>query len=169
MMKRILIAAALVLCAIAASPLILHGGEPGSEAAAPAPVAEPAPAPVAEPQTDEAQAGGEHAADEVGGGLIAGVLPVFLHDVETYTVTVHDGAEGPALRVVPKTGFHVNTLYPWKYQAADKTYKKDDFQLTEEQATLTLTAGQDGELRFSVCNDETCLIEKIAVTTVEPQ
>lgn len=101
-------------------------------------------------------------------GLGAAVAPLFSHDVETYTVTVTAGASGNELSVVPKAGFHVNTLYPWKYQSPDKTYKRDEFELTEERAALSLVAGEDGELRFSVCNDQTCLIEKVAVTVAAP-
>lgn len=99
---------------------------------------------------------------------------VFELDHESYSVALTPSEEEGAelnLSVLPKFGFHINVDYPWKLTLSDSdatVYKKAEFSLTEEEAALLLANAEvEGELKFSVCNDATCLVETVSLTTAE--
>jgi len=154
--KRFTLIAAVLVAGLVTAPYALFADEPQI-----AESAEDTDTP-AEPTADETAPEPEE--EPVAPKPTQAAAPIFEHDVEHYNVSVVR-ADGDALEiaVVPKTSFHVNTLYPWKYEATSTTYQKDAFELTEERASLAVPSAEGGELRFSVCNDDTCLIEKVAV------
>lgn len=89
---------------------------------------------------------------------------LFEHDGDKYRVVVTKTDEDVELSVVPKGIYKVNIEYPWKYKVdGEDKFKKDSFDLTEARAALAMGEATDGELRFSVCSPETCLIEKVKV------
>ncbi|MDX9719212.1 MAG: hypothetical protein RBU37_00590 [Myxococcota bacterium] len=72
--------------------------------------------------------------------------------------------EATRLQVRPKGSFKVNLKYPWRFVGATQSIGKDAFTLTEQSALLKLPSQElPGELRFSVCDEHQCLLEKVQV------
>ena len=64
-------------------------------------------------------------------------------------------------------GYHCNTLYPWKVKVTDKTYtKKDAAKFAEDGVVFKIAPVKDqkAELKFSVCNDQQCLMETASLS-----
>ena len=55
--------------------------------------------------------------------------------------------------VTPKTGWHINLLYPWKLTVGDTKLDKSKFQLTEASASVEAPKGS-GKLKGAVCQGE---------------
>lgn len=154
-MKKLLLSTLTIACVVLMAAPVLLAGEPE----------EPKP-PTQDTPQDGAQ--GEEAPP-------AEAAPVyFSQDHASYTVQLAGDAE-PAnllLTVVPKPGFKVNVAYPWKFTQGESTLKKDAFQLTEKLSTLQLAEtspeGLTGVLRFSVCNETACLVEKVEIAAAAP-
>ena len=65
-----------------------------------------------------------------------------------------------------KSGYHCNTLYPWKVmvegpESQKKTYKKKEAKVfTKEKVIFEVPRikGQKAKLKMSVCNDKQCIM-----------
>lgn len=74
------------------------------------------------------------------------------------------------LRVEPTTGFKINEEFPWQLQVGEAQIGGGDAERFDEDAVeMALPTPQDaegsveGQLRFSVCNDTTCLTPRETV------
>ncbi len=78
------------------------------------------------------------------------------------------------ISVKGKSGFHCNTLYPWKLTMTDgkaekKILKKQDAKKFEKDSVVFVvpyTAGSkvSVKLKFSVCNDKQCIMETVSLS-----
>jgi hypothetical protein len=150
-------------------------------AAACTPTAAPAPAAPAE------------AAASAGGSAAAPTDPPAEAAADEVTHTVTTAVEGSGAdralvaTVTPAPGFHCNMEYPrWQVQIADdapalagaRASRDDAPVFTEEAVTFRIPVPADatpgdvaGQVRFSVCNDEACLMptEPVAWTLAAAQ
>jgi hypothetical protein len=173
-------AAALVLiaCKREAPPAGEDARVPTVEAAAPA--APPTPAAATQPAAVEAAASDAPATAPAMPGAQAGSSR---YDEAKFTVEARPsgsyaaGKEG-ALEIVldAKPPFHTNQQYPYKFKAKEgpgvkfpqPVVGKDGAKLEPQRVTMRVPftpdgAGQrtvNGQFAFSVCTDETCLMEK---------
>lgn len=114
----------------------------------------------AEPQTSEHQSAGAEQSDEH-----------FAIDTQTNETQL-------SVEVTPRNGFKINTEYPWQLnfvnapEGAPATLSSAD-AATLDEATARFEVErevfgdreeQQAELRFSVCNDETCLLKTKQIT-----
>lgn len=74
------------------------------------------------------------------------------------------GADGQLMaEVVPGAGYDINLEYPWKLTVGDAVQGMDDAVVFDAKRarfavpSSSAAAPINGELRFSVCNDKTCL------------
>jgi hypothetical protein len=63
--------------------------------------------------------------------------------------------QGGKVVVVAKSGWHINTKYPWKLVMGDKKLTKSEFTLTDTKATVAAPKGS-GKLRGGVCSGAQC-------------
>ena len=66
-------------------------------------------------------------------------------------------------------GFHCNTMYPWKLtvkngNGKETVYKKKDAKEFGEKGVSFLVNGTEGTLKFSVCNDQQCIMKTEKLT-----
>lgn len=63
--------------------------------------------------------------------------------------------------VTPKRGYRVNVDYPWILSVGDNSQdKRQAVEFSEKKARFVVSeeaAGAEGQLRFSICNNNTCL------------
>lgn len=82
-----------------------------------------------------------------------------------------DVAEGSlTLRVEPGSGFKINEEFPWQLQVAERSLgAADALRFDEDVVEMSLAVPEgasgavEGQLRFSVCNDTTCLTPRETV------
>lgn len=80
-------------------------------------------------------------------------------------------AEGSlTLRVEPGSGFKINEEFPWQLQVEERSLgSADALRFDEDAVEMSLAVPEsasgavEGQLRFSVCNDTTCLTPRETV------
>ena len=106
------------------------------------------------------------------------------YEVEATVSSVHAGQEGtPSFQVTPQNGYKWNEEFPARVSVkvsdgavasiSKKEWLKGDFRKAQEarRVAIPYLAGRVGktemtvEARFSVCDDERCLIESKTLTT----
>ena len=68
-----------------------------------------------------------------------------------------------------KSGYHCNTMYPWKLTVKDKNgketvYKKNDATAFSEKNVIFKAVGTTATLKLSVCNDQQCIMKTENIT-----
>jgi hypothetical protein len=81
-------------------------------------------------------------------------------------VTVTKKANIVSITAKGKSGYHCNTLYPWKLTvdgpaAQKKTYKKTDAKTFSKEKVVfevPFIKGQQAKMKMSVCNETQCIM-----------
>lgn len=88
-----------------------------------------------------------------------------------WTVDTRVDADGRLVaEVIPGPGYDINLEYPWKLTAGEQTQGMDDADVFDKKRARFVMAAPGepgpvtGELRFSVCNDATCLTPRETLT-----
>lgn len=89
-----------------------------------------------------------------------------------WTVLTSVDDEGRLItEVTPKRGYRINVDYPWKLTVDESTQNQGDAAAFDEKKVRFVSSTQadagsvvEGELRFSICNDATCLTPREKVT-----
>lgn len=84
-----------------------------------------------------------------------------------YNVTVEVQGGKVVITAKGASGYHCNTMYPWKLTAGDKIYSKKDAAKFAEDAVVFKIAPvkeQKAVLKFSVCNDAQCIMETASLS-----
>jgi hypothetical protein len=86
------------------------------------------------------------------------------------TRQIENRAENAIVKTSGKTGYHCNTMYPWKLtidsQDETKVYKKEDaVEFSERSVVFKVQCKKNCKalLIFSVCNDKQCKMEKVEI------
>lgn len=87
-------------------------------------------------------------------------------DASEYKVTIEKKGDTTKIVTEGKSGYHCNTLYPWKLTIGEKqkerVYKKRDAsEFSEKRVTFSIPKkeGTTGILKLSVCNDKQCIMK----------
>ncbi len=87
-------------------------------------------------------------------------------------IKVEKTKETVKITATGKSGFHCNTLYPWKLTVESgnnqqKVYKKEDAKsFTQRKVVFEIpySKGESGKLKLSVCNDVQCIMHEEKLT-----
>lgn len=102
--------------------------------------------------------------------MTAATLPAYSGDAtknkKELTVKVTQTPSTVTVTAKGKSGYHINTLYPWKLivegpKGEKKIYKKQDAkQFSEKTVVFEVphVKGQTAKLKMSVCNDTQCIM-----------
>lgn len=88
-----------------------------------------------------------------------------------WTINTSVDADGQLVtEVIPSPGYDINLEYPWRLTVDESNQGMNDAEVFDEKRARFVTAttaeagsAVEGELRFSVCNDATCLTPRETV------
>lgn len=89
-----------------------------------------------------------------------------------WTINTSVDADGQLVtEIIPSRGYDINLEYPWRLTIDEASQGMDDADVFDKTRArfVSATASEagstvEGELRFSVCNDATCLTPRETVT-----
>lgn len=81
-----------------------------------------------------------------------------------YEIAVKKNKDKFDVTTVGRSGFHCNTMYPWKITTRSRNgketiYKKKDAKVFGETSVSFLVDGTEATLKLSVCNDQQCVMK----------
>lgn len=85
-------------------------------------------------------------------------------EAKEYEIAVKKNSGKFDVTTVGRSGYHCNTMYPWKIttrtnNGKEKIYKKKDAKVFGEKSVSFLVDGTEATLKFSVCNDQQCVMK----------
>lgn len=99
-------------------------------------------------------------------GALAGDKTAAGKETKAFSVKVEKTAAAIMVTAKGESGYHCNTLYPWKMTVEGPggqqlVYRKQDAKVFSEKAVvfeLPRAAGQKARLKMSVCDEKQCLM-----------
>jgi hypothetical protein len=87
-------------------------------------------------------------------------------NAKEFEIKVTMSAKSVTITAKGASGFHCNTLYPWKLSVEGpagqkKTYKKQEAKVFSEQKVVfevPRSKGQKAKMKLSVCDDKQCIM-----------